>query len=50
MIIYNLKTVGCISCRMMEDSIYEDGCLCVIPEFHGRGLGTSAMEFIKKIL
>ena len=39
--------VGCVSCRETEDGVYEIGCLCVIPEYQGRGIGTAAMEFIK---
>ncbi len=41
------KPVGCVSCKDAGDGIYEVGCLCVIPECQGKGIGTSAMEFIK---
>lgn len=41
------KPVGSISCKQAENGVYEIGCLCVIPEFQGRGLGTSAVEFVK---
>ena len=41
------KPVGCISCKERGNGIYEVGCLCVIPEFQGKGIGTSAMEFAK---
>ena len=41
------KAVGCISCRALEKGVYEVGCLCVIPAFQGKGLGTAAMEFAK---
>lgn len=41
------KPVGCISCKEKENCIYEVGCLCVIPEFQGKGIGTSAMKFVK---
>ena len=47
LIIYDSKPVGCISCKEMENGIYEVGCLCVIPEFQGKGIGTAAMEFVK---
>ncbi len=47
LIIYDGKPVGCISCKALEDGIYEVGCLCVIPEFQGKGIGTAAMEFAK---
>ena len=39
--------VGCISCKELKQGIYEVGCLCVIPEFQGKGVGTAAMEFAK---
>lgn len=41
------RPVGCISCRALEKGVYEVGCLCVIPAFQGKGLGTAAMEFAK---
>ena len=41
------KAVGCISCRELEEGIFEVGCLCVIPEFQGKGIGTVTMEFAK---
>ena len=41
------KPVGSISCRETENGIYEIGCLCVVPEFQGKGIGTAAMEFAK---
>ena len=47
LIIYNSKPVGCISCKETKKGTYEVGCLCVIPEFQGKGIGTSAMEFAK---
>ena len=39
------KPVGVISCRKEEDAQYEVGCLCIIPEFQGRGIGTKAFNF-----
>lgn len=48
LIMLDSKPVGCISCKEMENGIYEVGCLCVIPEYQGKGIGTSAIEFIKK--
>ena len=39
--------VGSISCKELRKGIYEVGCLCVIPEFQGKGIGTSAMGFVK---
>ena len=47
LIICDGKTVGCISCKEMETGLYEVGCLCVIPEFQGKGIGTAAMQFAK---
>ena len=47
LIICGSKPVGCVSCKAVENGIYEIGCLCVIPEFQGKGIGTAAMEFIK---
>ena len=43
----NDKPVGCISCKQVEEGIYEVGCLCVIPEFQGKGIGTQAIQFVK---
>ena len=43
----NDKSVGCISCKQVEEGIYEVGCLCVIPEFQGKGIGTQAIQFVK---
>lgn len=39
------KPVGAISCMGMENGIYEVGCLCVIPEYQGKGIGTKAFQF-----
>lgn len=39
--------VGCISCKKIVERVYEVGCLCVIPEFQGKGIGTRAIEFVK---
>ena len=41
------RPVGCISCKEAEKGEYEVGCLCVIPEYQGKGIGTAAMEFAK---
>ena len=48
LILYGGTPVGCISCRETGDGICEIGCLCVVPEYQGKGIGTSAMEFIKE--
>lgn len=46
-ILYNGEPVGCISCKKLEAGVYEVGCLCVVPEFQGKGIGTEAMNFVK---
>ena len=41
------KPVGCVSCKKQEMKVYEITCLCIIPEYQGKGLGTKAVQFIK---
>lgn len=41
------EAVGCISCKELEQNVYEIGNLCIIPEFQGKGLGTQAIQFVK---
>lgn len=41
------RPVGCVSCKELEAEAYEIGCLCVIPEFQGQGLGTQAIQFLQ---
>lgn len=43
------RPVGCVSCRKLGAGVYEIGCLCVIPEFQGKGIGTQAMRFVKTL-
>ena len=50
LIICDGRPVGCISCKELGNGIYEVGCLCVIPEFQGKGIGTAAMDFAKSHL
>ena len=38
------KPVGVVSCKKTAEHSYEIGCLCVIPAYQGRGIGTKAME------
>ncbi len=45
-ILYNGEPVGCVSCKKVEARTYEVGCLCVIPEFQGKGIGTQAIKFV----
>ena len=33
----------------MEVGIYEVGCLCVVPEFQGNGIGTQAIKFVTSL-
>jgi ribosomal protein S18 acetylase RimI-like enzyme len=47
LIMHNDEAVGCISCKELEEGTYEVGCLCVIPEYQGQGIGTAAVEFAK---
>ena len=47
LILCDKRPVGCISCKELQKGIYEVGCLCVIPGFQGKGIGTAAMEFVK---
>ena len=39
--------VGCVSCRPVGPREYEIGCLCVIPEYQGKGIGTRAVRFVQ---
>ena len=43
------KPVGCVSCKMQEMGVYEITCLCIIPEYQGKGLGTKAVKFVKEL-
>ena len=47
LIICDSKPVGCVSCREAEKGTYEIGCLCVVPEYQGKGIGTAAVKFIR---
>ena len=38
--------VGCVSCKKVKARIYEVGCLCVVPQFQGKGIGTQAIKFL----
>lgn len=43
------RPVGCVSCKMLEKKEYEITCLCIIPEYQGKGLGTQAVRFVKAL-
>ena len=47
LIVCDSRPVGCVSCKEVESGTYEVGCLCVIPEFQGKGIGTAAMKYVK---
>ena len=38
------KPVGCVSCKMQEMRVYEITCLCIVPEYQGKGIGTALLE------
>lgn len=40
------EPVGCVSGKKVKEGVYEVGCLCVIPAFQGKGIGTRAIKFI----
>ena len=44
------EPVGCVSYTKLDSEVYEVACLCVVPEFQGKGIGTSAIKFLKTIL
>ena len=46
-IICDNEPVGCVSCIKLVNRVYEVGCLCVVPEYQGKGIGTQAIRFIK---
>ena len=41
------KPVGCVAGKMLEEGEYEVACLCIIPEYQGKGIGTQAIRFLK---
>ncbi|MBP5310518.1 MAG: GNAT family N-acetyltransferase [Lachnospiraceae bacterium] len=43
------EPVGCISSKILKKGVYEVNCLCIIPEYQGKGLGTSAVQFVKTL-
>ena len=34
---------------MQEIGVYEITCLCIVPEYQGKGLGTRAVRFVKAL-
>ena len=49
-ILYDHEPVGCVSSKMLEKGVYEVTCLCIVPEFQGKGIGTQAIQFLKTLL
>ncbi len=43
------EPVGCVSCINMGNGLYEVGCLCIVPEYQGKGIGTQAIRFVKDL-
>ena len=43
------KPVGCVSCKMLETGVYEITCLCIVPAYQGKGIGTAAVQFVKAL-
>ena len=43
------EPVGCVSCNKLDKGVYEIGCLCVIPEYQGKGIGTQVIQFVKTL-
>lgn len=42
------KPVGAISLSNEGNGIYHIGCLCVIPQYQGKGIGTKSIKFIEE--
>ena len=48
-LLYHEKPVGVLSVRKLADDVVSLGCLCVIPEYQGKGIGTLAMEQLERM-
>lgn len=48
-ILCDREPAGCVSCKKISDGIYEIGCLCVVPKFQGKGIGTQAVKHITSL-
>ncbi len=48
-ILCDRKPVGCVSCKTLEAGVYEITCLCIVPAYQGKGLGTAAVQFVKAL-
>lgn len=48
-VISDNTSVGVISVEEKGDGLYYIGCLCVIPEYQGKGIGTQAFRHILSV-
>ena len=44
------EPIGCVSYTKLGMGEYELACLCIVPEFQGKGIGTQAIQFLKTLL
>ena len=44
------EPVGSVSYTKLGAGEYEVACLCVIPDYQGKGIGTQAVRFLKTLL
>ena len=44
------EPVGSVSYTKLGMGEYEVACLCIVPEFQGKGIGTHAIRFLKTFL
>ena len=44
------ELVGCVSYTKLHEGVYEIGCLCIVPAYQGKGIGTQAIRFIKTLI
>ncbi|RDU23220.1 GNAT family N-acetyltransferase [Anaerosacchariphilus polymeriproducens] len=44
------QPVGAISAVKESEEVYHIGCLCIIPEYQGLGIGFKAIQFLKETL
>ena len=49
-ILYAHESVGCVSYTKLQEGIYEVVCLCIVPAYQGKGIGTQAIRFIKTLI
>ena len=49
-ILCNNEPVGGVSYTKLGAGEYEVACLCVIPDYQGKGIGTQAIRFLKTFL